>query len=411
VQQAKRTIKQFYQNFFSGSQCRLYFTNDGSGEHVDGFAFIEYSINSNKSPIFGYSDEYFRAVSKGNYLVQGRMGFNLTSKDRLNKIFNSSLPKNRRKDFTGVSRVVRPSREAQSILNGSPVDNSDAAVLQGVINEYKNYYWGNQDGIKRTRFDQMDLLDNGDIDTLGFNMILLFGYPLGQYSQYYMKQVNSVHILGESMQVTDDGRNTLLVFEYFARAVDDDEKLYSDKSLEEPKLQGAESSKSGNASEESIATKRIYSDDYIKSLHIGHGAGRNFDVEKPAMVTQTKDATKVNTNKDYINQVIGCTRFTTGYTTTFPVKENKIEITLNCPVSNVKIRDAYLTHKYEYISLTNMRLIDKGDKNIIKFDVVIDRNSPYVSESVVENIASNFTVQLMDIIGNIVGITNNIITR
>lgn len=231
-----KKLEQYYQNYFSGEQCRMYFSTDQTGENAPGFNFIEYSINSNKSPVYGYGDKYYRIVANGNYLVQGRMGFNLTSRDRLNKIFSATIPAGITQ--SNASLVIRKGRNP-SLGDISKVINSkslDGAMLNAVREAYKKLYWGTESGIKRYRFDEMDLDENGDVNPRGFDITLIFGYPYGTYSQYFVKTITSAHILGESMQVTDDGRNTLIVFDYFARAVDDAPTTYDKLTINAQKL-------------------------------------------------------------------------------------------------------------------------------------------------------------------------------
>jgi hypothetical protein len=221
-------LENYYQNYFSGAQARLYFSTDGSGEHIPGFNFVEYSISSNKAPVYGYNDKYFKVIANGNYLVQGRMGFNLTSKDRLYKVFNAAVPKT--VSMTSQpSIVVRNVRNNQILSLEKTLNNkiADGQVLKALVDEHKRIYWGTENsGVKRYRFDEMDLDDNGDIVPRGFDAVLLFGYPIGTYQQYFVKTIHNIHIIGESMQVTDDGRNTLIVYDFFARSVDDHESVY-----------------------------------------------------------------------------------------------------------------------------------------------------------------------------------------
>jgi hypothetical protein len=59
-------------DYFSGSQVALYIGD----VLVDEVTAISYQVQQQKKPLYGYADEYFRAVSKGQILVQGQFSIN-----------------------------------------------------------------------------------------------------------------------------------------------------------------------------------------------------------------------------------------------------------------------------------------------------------------------------------------------
>ncbi len=61
-----------YENYFTSAQCRVYLGN----LFLDELNSIQYVLQSNRVPIFGYSSRYMDAVAGGRSLVQGQIALN-----------------------------------------------------------------------------------------------------------------------------------------------------------------------------------------------------------------------------------------------------------------------------------------------------------------------------------------------
>ena len=59
-------------DYYSGSQCAIYF----GSILIDEITSIAFQVQQSKQPLYGYADQYYRTVSKGQVLVQGSFTIN-----------------------------------------------------------------------------------------------------------------------------------------------------------------------------------------------------------------------------------------------------------------------------------------------------------------------------------------------
>lgn len=220
----KLVIDQYQQHYFSGSQCRIYM----DGIYVADINYIDYSIASNKAPIYSYNDPYYKVVARGNYIAQGSFNINLSDREKLVKIDTGMKMK---RPSTGDDINIDSLRSSDSLLKY--FDNSSAIDIGKIIKKYENAYWGKNNKSKRyNRPDEWDLLSNGDLDPEGFDIVMIFGYPHGSTNQFTIKQINDVHITGESMVTADNGQPIQLQYQYFARCIDGEPTIFQDEKVD-----------------------------------------------------------------------------------------------------------------------------------------------------------------------------------
>jgi len=218
----KLTLDSQYRHYFSGSQCRVYF----DGEFVDDVNYLEFSIVSNKAPIYSYNDPYYKMVAMGNYLVQGSFTINFTEKGYLLNIKDRLAEQNRKGiESTSIFPTVSDNT-AMRFLNSA-----DSKSKETAIRYYENLYWykkSNRESgtLSRKNPYNWDLSDTGIIDARGFDIIMLAGYPFGTSNQYNLKQINDVHITGQTMTVLDNGQPLVEQYPFFARSLDLEPTIY-----------------------------------------------------------------------------------------------------------------------------------------------------------------------------------------
>lgn len=217
----KLVIDQYQQHYFSGSQCRIYM----DGIYIADINYIDYSIASNKAPIYSYNDPYYKVVARGNYIVQGTFSINLSDREKLIKTDTGMKMK---RPSIGDDINIDPLRGSDSLLRY--FDNSSAIDMNKIIKKYENAYWGSNNKAKRyNRPDEWDLLSNGDLDPDGFDVVMIFGYPHGSNNQFTIKQINDIHITGESMVTADNGQPIQLQYQYFARKIDGEATIFQEE--------------------------------------------------------------------------------------------------------------------------------------------------------------------------------------
>jgi hypothetical protein len=61
-----------YENYFTSAQCRVYLGN----LFLDELQSIQYVLQSNKVPVYGYASQFMDAIAQGRSLVQGQLAIN-----------------------------------------------------------------------------------------------------------------------------------------------------------------------------------------------------------------------------------------------------------------------------------------------------------------------------------------------
>lgn len=213
----KLAIDDYQQYYFSGNQCRLYF----SGIYVGEIVYVEYSLGTNKAPIYSYMDQYYKTVAKGNILVQGTFHVNLREKGYLFKVRDEMNALKTRDNEKKDQYLPIRSDPNYSVLQY--VDSARGQDRERLFRKYMEVYWGQLDpSIKPMtgrRPDEWDQDKNSKIVD-GFDIVMIFGVPIAPNSQYTIKTINDVHIVGEAVSVDDTGRNTVEQYSYFARGMD-----------------------------------------------------------------------------------------------------------------------------------------------------------------------------------------------
>jgi len=229
------TIDAFYRYYFSGSQCRIFF----NGIYIAEVNYIEYTIRSNKAPIYAYNDPYYKLVARGNYLVEGSFNLNLRDRDYLLKVREDILGRRGEARPTTIDAEVLPLRTGSDQELLKFMEASSNEVREGVIQKYISAYWGidTRPGPREpTRPDEWDLTESGDINPNGFDIVMVFGVPGGPTGQFTTKQINDVHITGEGSVVDWNGQGIITQYPFFARKVDGEQTTFHphQSSVDEP---------------------------------------------------------------------------------------------------------------------------------------------------------------------------------
>lgn len=213
-------------DYFTGSNARIFFNQ----VWVDDIVTIQYSMQQNKAPIFGYSSQQFDVVAKGQIMINGNFTIAFKEAGYLNIIYNTI--KGLKTDNKGKNK--------KDILNywlskGEPIEKIvDKLYMAGADQDFEDlsealedFVWGNFGvrGNKITRPDEFDYktgnLGEG-IDAKGtFDIVMTFGDYTDDAAEHTVKILNDVHFTGESAVLTPDGTPVGINYTFFARGIDE----------------------------------------------------------------------------------------------------------------------------------------------------------------------------------------------
>jgi hypothetical protein len=234
-------------DYYTGAQVRVFF----GGIWVDDIATIQWQTSHSKAPLYGYNDHQFRAVSKGQFLVNGsftiafketgylRTIMNLIKddnteisrilagdqKDKKVKRFISYL----QKGYTPEEAIDVAARGGEARLFGGATNVSD---FEDIVEVMEDTIWGAENakamyGKRIPRADEFDYNKytgkgtdkryDEDIDVDGFDILVTFGNYDDDNAEHTMISLNDVHITGEALIATPEGDPIGETYNFFAR--------------------------------------------------------------------------------------------------------------------------------------------------------------------------------------------------
>jgi hypothetical protein len=220
----------FPREYFSGADVYLMFNN----VMVDEIVSLEFNLQEQSIPIYGYASFTYDAIAHGARLVTGSFTINFKetfyiretlSRLSINKI-NSSNPGGKTKDKAldrlEVDKLI-------SFIKGSSINDIEQAAdkyenalwgagSQPRINKYKDPFFANLKGANEEKYNP--------ILEYGFDIIINFGNEIEEiYSSVdqfpsTVKIINGVHLTGVQMIATPTGEPILEKYTFIAKDLD-----------------------------------------------------------------------------------------------------------------------------------------------------------------------------------------------
>lgn len=257
------------QDFYTGSQVKVFF----GAIWVDDIATIQWQTNHSKQPLWGYADHQFRAVSKGQFLVNGQFTVVFKETGFLNAIM--SVIKNGNQPLEAVTSKVLNTNKVNSpartlnkyisqgltiedalnlaIENGTSTSlggNTGTSDFEDIAETLEDTIWGKEGTSPNNRITRADELDyyvntgrgqSLSIDRDGFDILITFGNftsTTDDRPDHTMSSLTGVHITGESMVISPAGEPLGMTYTFFARGYNEgvsnnwpsSDKLAKDKS-------------------------------------------------------------------------------------------------------------------------------------------------------------------------------------
>jgi|SRR3990167_2900692 len=253
-------------DYFSGAQCAIYIGD----VWVDEVTSITYGVHQSRRPLYGYADQLFRDVSKGQVLVQGEFTINFKEAGylwlvlrRYQEVMRDNPTSMIGKSPFGSSAVaVRDAIE--SIINNdgqlsisdrnaifqavaSNMENIDSSVAvdalrnsdiaqaattlggfssatraAGSIGTAENIFEAFEDRVWQEPAEDLDAMSRraDDPDLNPFDIYMAFGDFAGDNSvNHTIQKITGVHIIGSGKQVVIDGQPIQESYSFMARNI------------------------------------------------------------------------------------------------------------------------------------------------------------------------------------------------
>lgn len=201
----------YYQNYYSGNDVGIFI----GPVWVDDIANIQFTLNNNKAPVYGYMSEAFDGVSRGTYIIEGQFSVAYTEEGYIPKILeeydNSRGDKVRigtEADFGSPQGL--PSEENYEFTRGSDEE-------LDVDDSYRKY-----------RGDKYGYIDRayGNVVKRGFDIYITFGDLTERHRGGTAVMLNGCHITSRSIVAQPTGDPIAETYSFFAKDINNTSDSY-----------------------------------------------------------------------------------------------------------------------------------------------------------------------------------------
>ncbi|HDR7632489.1 TPA: hypothetical protein QCX75_001179 [Bacillus mycoides] len=218
--------KRGYANYYSGTDIRIYFGDNWIDEIVE----IEWTMQEQLEPIYGYASYTWDKVARGNRLVQGSFSINFKEAGYLQTVLNS-LSSEMKDENEWFSLAEFNGENGQSAHKNTKVEDL-IGNFQALADDYENALWG-------TNSNSSKLIDSRKTDTFfystneneknknlkehGFNILLTYGNNpcavRGAGSYKTVQTIVGVQLTGVSQRVDPSGNPISEVYTFIAKDI------------------------------------------------------------------------------------------------------------------------------------------------------------------------------------------------
>jgi hypothetical protein len=220
-----------YTNYYSGTDIRIYFGD----QWVDEIVEIEWTLQEQVAPIYGYSSHTWDRIARGNRYVQGSFSINFKEAGYLQTILNSlSSEMTEEKEWFNLEEFNYGQSADGGKENGfSHKDTSVEYVIKNfsaLANDYEKALWGvssDSKGLvesrKKDTFFYGNDVKNKALKEHGFNILLTYGQngdtSRGNASHITAQTIVGVQLTGVSQRVDPSGNPVSEVYSFIAKDV------------------------------------------------------------------------------------------------------------------------------------------------------------------------------------------------
>ncbi|MES9681823.1 hypothetical protein ABWK22_02660 [Gottfriedia acidiceleris] len=222
-------IKNNYASYYSGTDIRIYFGDDWIDEIVE----IEWSLQEQLAPIYGYSSYTWDKVARGNRFVTGSFSINFKEAGYLQTILNSlSSEMTDEKEWFNLQEFTNGGKNDSGAHRNIKVEDL-IENFQDLANDYEKALWGMEskstkliDSRKHDTFfyNTTASKNNKALKDHGFNILLTYGGDqcstsrgLGGYAT--AQTIVGVQLTGVSQRVDPSGTPISEVYSFIAKDI------------------------------------------------------------------------------------------------------------------------------------------------------------------------------------------------
>lgn len=216
--------QRFKGEYFSGGDARIYFGD----VWVDEITNLQFSLQEQVSPIFGYASYTWDKVARGTRYIQGSFTINFKESYYLHSVLNSLRSK---QESAGQATNEKSVPKATSWTNDLTVEQLLEGKFEAVADEFEKALWGEGDrkAYARQRSTKSSYFTSESTDSRlndeGFNILLAYG-PMneagGMDTNQTVRSLMGVHLTGCGQIISGDGQPIQEQYSFIARDLDGD---------------------------------------------------------------------------------------------------------------------------------------------------------------------------------------------
>lgn len=224
-------------DYFSNSQAAIYIADI----FVDEITSFDFYIHQRRRPLYGYADQFYRQLSKGQVLVEGNFTINFKeagylwliqneykrrlepgSKTKLSPFANSSEavhqniekiinneiePADKYQAFGSLAEVYASLGGFSSITRAKEEKTTEGKTLtgeaEGIFEDFENFVWGNESNNKRDDVGDNRSADDPDLNP--FDVYIMYGDFMGDdRANHTIIKLVDVSIVGSGQRFSVD---------------------------------------------------------------------------------------------------------------------------------------------------------------------------------------------------------------
>lgn len=229
-----KTVSNYYASYYSGTDIRIYFGDMWLDEIVE----IQWSVQEQVAPIFGYSSFTWDKVARGNRIVQGSFSINFKEVGYLQTILNSlSSNLKEKKQAFDSSKWEATFQPENNVKYGKYYSRSDSVEyiidnFAEMSDEYEMAIWGVENNsstsIDSRKHDTLfygtsENENNQELRDHGFNILIAYGKQYdpakGREGYSTAQTIVNVQLTGVSQQVDPSGNPVSEVYTFIAKDI------------------------------------------------------------------------------------------------------------------------------------------------------------------------------------------------
>lgn len=217
--------RRFNSEYFSGADVRIYFGDSW----IDEITNLQFSLQENVAPIYGYCSHTFDKVARGSRMIQG--SFNINFKESYYLHYVIERLESKMKDTDGDGRYESNGFSQDEFKKGVTVEHllgTNNDYFNKIADQFENSLWGPSgnttiDTKREERKNSDFFYRNGPLKDSGFNILIVYGPMNERDGRKYSETVHSlvgVQLTGVSQIVGLDGRPIEEQYTFIAKDLD-----------------------------------------------------------------------------------------------------------------------------------------------------------------------------------------------